>query len=284
MNTLVKQNDEQATNYLASMREIYAQAKKYWGTTLAISIVLLPLLSVYVTYNQVYAAYFALLSIFLLILNSILILVIKYYVKLAASIQELFDSYVFNIQTNPLLIENEDIKEIITKWSDKYIQKYGTEKLKDWYAKELQDKPQQIAVLTAQRINSWWDESLRLSYTIALTILAIILIACMFIVGLLNHLSLEEFIMTVMLPSVPIMQLVIVEVYKNYLAKNRANKNLKRAKELLRISKSKTVKSREIRSLQDSIFIHRTESPLIFDFIYRISQKSKEKLMKRSSS
>jgi hypothetical protein len=279
MNSVSKQNSKQAINMLAAQRAIYSRAKVYWGAVIVMSGLALPLISVYSIFNKYYAAYAALLSFGILFLNGLVLITIKRMVTNAAAIQDLFDSYVLDVPKNYILIPS-DVNELISEWSAVYFKKHDKSQITDWYAASLRQMGQTKATLTGQSINAWWDGSLRQAYLTGQVTIAGFIILSVLTLGLMQNLSLEDFILAILVPVIPLVQIILSELYKNYVATQGARKNLDKAQGLLNNSTASKV---EIRMLQDSIYLHRVSSPLVFDFIYWLSQKKKELTMINSN-
>lgn len=282
MSTVSKQNGRKAIKLLAAQRALYSQAKRYWALTLILNIIVLPSLSVFVVYNQRYAAFVAIFGITLLLLNGLLILLIQQHIRTAATVQELFDNYVLGIPLNAIIVDQPNLDETVAYWSTRYLSRHTDKRLKDWYATSLKTMPQTLATLTGQTINSWWDSGLRTTYTFLLCTTAILITGLLFTLGLMRNLDLESFVLIVMVPITAPVQILASECYKNIQAASRAQKNCNRAKILSEQSKSKTIAIADIRALQDSIFVHRVSSPLVFDFIYWLTRKQNELTMKKA--
>lgn len=283
MNTISKQNSSESIDMLAAQRMMYSYAKRATGVGLSINLILMPTLTVLSIYNQDFAAYIATFSLLVLIYNALSFIYVKKRVKSAASVQELFDSSVLNIPLNPLIVDDADISEDIEIWSRKYFKHHTDTSLKDWYAPKLKKYNQLKATLTGQRINSWWDGTLRGTYSFGLVLFLVIIPFFVVILGLMQKLTLEAFILSVFVPIVPVIQTFITEYYKNYQASTNVARNLSRAKELLRKANNGTVQDADIRALQDSIYNHRISAPLVFDWVYWISRKSNEITMNKTS-
>ncbi len=286
MNSIKKQNEKKAIRLLAAQRAIYSHAKKYWALTLLLNIIVVPVFSFATIFKPQFASHIAILGIAVIAINAALYLIIKNYIKTAASIQELFDHHVLEIPLNVIIVNKPDIKEVIEEWADKllnkktFLKKNKDPRLKNWYTISPRWE-QSKAIITAQRINSWWDGSLRTKYTITTTALVIVIFFVLIYVGNMRDLKLKEFILVIIVPMIPAFQTMIVECYKNFQAIKNAEANLNRSKSLLAASETQQVDMADIRALQDAIYSHRITAPLIFDFVYWISRKKNELLMNK---
>ena len=85
--------------------------------------------------------------------------------KLAASIQEKFDTNVLLIDWNKTLLPSKPDDGLILRYYNKYIKKNKLDKLYGWYSNEVLPVKTNIATLLCQRTNCSYDFTLRKRYT-----------------------------------------------------------------------------------------------------------------------
>lgn len=279
----IRQNRSSAVKKLAAQRHLYSKAKILWGLLLILNLLILPPLTIYALYNLFLTPYIGILSIFALLVNVLCGLWIRDLKKAAASIQELFDNEVLEIPLNNLLLSKIDLTEEIELNASRHLKRHGDKKLKNWYPTALSKMPLTKAQITAQRTNSWWDYKLRTNLIYSIVAIMVIIAVFEFIIGVKLRLALNEWIIAVIVPTLPIVQLLGQELYKHWESKEIAAKNLNEAKSLLRLP-LRSNKGTRIRALQDSIFNHRVNAPLVFDWIYFLTRTINETIMKTTAS
>lgn len=279
-NTLQLQNNDKAIQMLAAQRNIYSNAKRIKSLITVLIVVFVPIFSLVALRYTHLAPYSAIFSIAVLAINGILGILLTNMKAKAASIQELFDEYVLGIETNDLIITQTDLTEDIEEYGNAELKKRGKQKLLDWYPKSLSSKTTNGLQVSAQKINSWWDYRLRNSYTIFMAILSVLIVLGLFVLGLIVDLKLSEFVLIVIVPAVPLLQLAFSEIVANYQSAKKASSNLAQANFLLKNLSLPNIDTR-VRALQDAIYLHRSSAPMILDFIYWVSRDKKEGLMKQ---
>jgi hypothetical protein len=205
----------------------------------------------------------------------------------AAIIQERFDCEVLGLPWNPLKANNSIDHELIKEYSDKYNNsKPAMPSIRDWYPTSVEHLPLALGRLVCQRANCWWDSNQRRSYATLLTITLLIVVIGMFIVGLLVKLTLEEFILIIGVPLMPIITLVMRQINEQLEAADRLDR-LKAYTDKL-WHEAVTGLDDEIllmrsRTLQDEIFDGRKRNAPIFDWVFRRLRKDYESQMNHSS-
>lgn len=91
---------------------------------------------------------------------------IKQKKKLAATIQQQFDVYVYNMPWNDRLFgKKKNLDHEVVEHSKSLFHKEGEkEKLLNWYPESVNDMPINEGIATCQRENCWWDAGLRKRY------------------------------------------------------------------------------------------------------------------------
>ncbi len=273
---LYKQSLDVNIDRLLAQRRLYSNAKIKQYILIAITFII-PILIAFVAIffnlkiddtNWVYTIY-AVAAIFG---EKILEIFIDRNKKTAASIQEKFDTNVFDIPENKLLNSvfiDHDIVRKYSKRDKRNLKKVS--KVTNWYSTKIDCLQTNIAILFCQRMNICYDQNIKKKYNILLILLSVITFAILLIVSLINDFSLKIFLLKVILPSIPILNFTYKEINQN--RESVDNLQILREKieaKLNSLSRNHTIEVSELRNIQDRIFNNRTLSPLIPDLIYKL--------------
>lgn len=274
---LKKQDTSENLELLAAMRYYYNKAKILHHINISVS-VLVALSSIYISpwhqeiklWIPVVAGTWALLSLLLLSLE-------KRCTKMAATIQEQFDTNLFEIPWNRILVGDRINPENIKKASTRI--KLGKNQLTNWYV-GLNSPTKELNILLAQRTNLIWDSNQRKKYSILVGIMTLVYFGFVIFYGW--DMTTEKLILTIVIPSAPI----IVHGFKT------ANSNWTRSKECDYLAKdvlqtiesdlllSKKEITQKIRQYQDVIFQKRCDTNLIPNWWYKLWRTEGENIMK----
>lgn len=271
---LKRQNKDIHINELLAQKRVYAIAKNYQGLLIFISVPLPIIISLIVKTNPALineASYiFVLYAIIAAVGEKILESTISRLKKIAASMQETFDTNVLDIPVNETLNLVLIDREIIRRYSKKYKKNPKIiEKVADWYSLAIRKVDTNVASLLCQRTNITYDFSVRKRYKYLVYIISSITIIILFLIALMNDLSLEAFLIEVILPSVPVFMFSYKEINSN----TESIDNLNHLRNLIESALNKTnindnIEKEQLRNIQDRIYNNRLLSPLIPDFIY----------------
>lgn len=197
-----------------------------------------------------------------------------------ALIQQLFDEKVLNIETKAFNFFDKPKDEIIQKYKNKYLNRNNNlNDLKNWYAKDISKASNIAGQIIAQRVNSWWDSSLRKSYQTFLMIISITLAIIMFTTALLQEASLNNFILNFAIPLLPIFNFLIRE-YNEVKSSNEMIAQLHASicsTYDSAITDANIVQlKKEIESNQLMILKHRINGVLTMDWFYKLFKKGYE--------
>lgn len=276
-----EQNTDTCIKYLASQKKIYNTGKLTFTTQVLIAVPIPIIISIIVPllnnaeYNITWT----------FILYSIIATFIELFLegktcdlkKLAASIQELFDSKVLLIDWNSILIPKQPESEVIFHYYNKFVKKYSLDKLYDWYPKEIESVKTNVATLLCQRVNCNYDFTLRKRYSNSILVLALITFIILFVISGIFDITLTSFVTNVLFPSLP----VFVLAYKQIANNKDAIENLNDLKNLIE-SELRTVKITDcidnylIRQIQDKIYLKRINSPLVPEWAYNLLRQNLE--------
>ncbi|MEH7119840.1 S-4TM family putative pore-forming effector, partial [Neobacillus vireti] len=196
-----KQNLEKFIKLLAAQRYLYNKAKKIKANRTYFSLFLIiASLAASIWYNK-WSPYLSILAG----IWTFALLLFKNYEKTiivrAAKIQEEFDTTLFQLPWNNLLVGSKITREIITDANLNF--KGDRSRLQNWYANYNKDSDIQNVIL-CQRANLSWDWRLREAYCSFIMLLIIILFFGEAIYALVEQKSFYGYLVELFIPSIPI--------------------------------------------------------------------------------
>lgn len=279
-----EQDSEPSIKYLAAQKQIYKNGKVTFAFQVLIAVpipILISILTPYFEKNEQNL-------VWVFVLYSILATFLEFFCeekamkqkKLAASIQEKFDTNVLMINWNRTLIPNKPDDELVFRYYNKHVKGNKLDKLYGWYSNELANVKTNIATLLCQRTNSSYDFTLRKRYKNTILLLAGLTFLILFVVAGEFKITLPIFISSVIFPSLP----VFVLAYKQISSNNEAIENLKEIKDLIEselesLCINNSIDSHLIRQIQDKIYLKRINSPLLPEWAYKFLRQNLENEM-----
>lgn len=275
----IEQNKPERLELLRAQRRFYSRAKNYQNFV-AITALLLPLLGI--LFGAEFPAirpYLGYASIALLLLDvAVLSPKQRASSKAGAKVQEQFDTEVLKLDWNKLVagsrVDPEELRAIASgQMSDK-----ETKGLKDWYEGAISRLPLPVGRLLCQRTNVVYDLRVRRMYSGALFFVAGLLGAALLAVGLYHGLKVDQLIISVGLPVLPLVSFVLREYRKQedtIESLTTLKGEIEKVWDKALAGASAEDLTLSSRALQDAIYRHRASNPLVFDWLYnRIRQKS----------
>lgn len=276
-----EQDSETSIKYLAAQKQIYITGK----TTFAFQVLIAVPIPILISIVTPLLGKEEQSIVWIFVLYSIIATFLEFFCenramrlkKLAASIQEKFDTSVLLIDWNKTLIRSKPDDGIILRFYNKYIKKNKLDKLYGWYSNEVLPVNTNIATLLCQRTNCSYDFTLRKRYTNTILLLAVATFLILLIIAGQNGLTVPNFISTVLFPSLP----VFVMTYKQISTNKEAIENLKELKDLIEgtlenLSINDQVEIHLIRQIQDKIYLKRINSPLLPEWAYNFLRQNLE--------
>jgi len=273
---LEKQNRDSHIDELLAQKTIYSRAKNYQGLLILLTVPLPIVISLVIKYNPTLidqSSYiFVLYTIIAATSEKVLESTIDRLKKIAASIKESFDTEVLGIIDNDSLNLVLIDREIIRRYSNK---KRKSQKeidlVTNWYSLEIKKIKTNVASLICQRTNITYDFSVRKRYKFLIIGLSVITFLVLLTISLSRELSLKDFLIEVVLPSIP----VIMFAYKEINSNTESIDNLNHLRNLIEslikeIKIDENIDKHQLRSIQNRIYHNRLLSPLIPDFIYKL--------------
>lgn len=275
---------------LAAASQIYARGKLTLGVQLAFTVLggfASPLAIARFPHLKVWSVFYA-LSVALLDAQ-----VFEPYQaaqrRAGAAVQELFDCDLFELPWRPYIAGEPPLLEAVIKEGSRYTQTHrNLSHLRDWYSPSISRLSLPLARLVCQRTNAWWDSTLRKRYCICLKALLWILTIFVFALGIARGMTVDIFVLSVLAPLTPAILWGAREIRKN----SSASEHLERMQVYLdRTWKSAIEGNRSADDLyaesiliQNQIFHSRSESPFVFNWLYKALRGEKEKTMHEVAS
>lgn len=285
---LIRQNKDIHINELLAQKRVYSIAKNYQGLLIFISVPLPIIISLLVKTNPTIideASYvFVLYTVMAGIGEKILTSTIDRLKKIAASIKETFDTIVLDIPVNETLNLVLIDREIIRRYSLKYKENQKiVKKVTDWYSLAIRKVETNVASLLCQRTNITYDFSVRTRYKFLVYVISVITFTVLLVIALMNDLSVQGFLIEVVLPSIPVFMFAYKEINSN----TESIDNLNHLRNLIESTLAKTniddnIDKEHLRNIQDRIYNNRLLSPMIPEFIYNFLRPKLEDEMNYS--
>lgn len=199
--------------------------------------------------------------------------------KEAARVQELFDSGVLDIQWNDFKAGEMPDRGKIKELSEKYRNANSNfDDFVNWYGPPIHRLPLFQAKNACQLVNLYWEIELRRRYTVIPTAAAVILGLAVLVSGFMMKMTLETFLMSLLLPVFPALKWLIGEIRAQKSSLDLLEKLKKHADKLwanaLLPDANEAAITVETRNLQNEMFVYRYTNHPIFDFIYNRLKKT----------
>jgi hypothetical protein len=284
-----RQNEPALLEKLAAQRRLYSDAKSILATEIILSVPAVIVWSFLILPWPELKVWAAAWGIAISLADVTLLAPWQKKIKeRAAKIQEAFDCEVLEIPWNRPKAGNPTDAESIFSASKRY-RRHDPEysQLKNWYATDINRVPNHFARLICQRASLRWDGEQRRQYSIGVLVLLLLLGTLLFIVNLLASAALKDLILSGVVPLMPAIILGIRQFAENREAAERIDHIKQEIETLWNSALSGTTDagtlSQRCRELQDDIYDHRRQSPLIFDWVYNRLRASQEEEMARGS-
>jgi len=279
-----EQDSDTSIKYLAAQKQLYMNGK----TTFAFQVLIAVPIPIIISIVTPLLGKDEQSIVWIFILYSIITTFLEFFCedramklkKLAASIQEKFDTSVLLIDWNKTLIPSKPDDGLILRYYNKYIKKHKLDKLYGWYSNEVRPIDTNIATLLCQRTNCSYDFTLRKRYANTILLMAASTFIILLIVAGQSGITIASFISNVLFPSFP----VFVLAYKQITSNNEALENLKELKDLIEneletLKINNVVDKYIIRQVQDKIYLKRINSPLLPEWAYNFLRQNLEEEM-----
>ncbi|NDO83738.1 hypothetical protein CJP72_24235 [Citrobacter sp. NCU1] len=282
------QNQPEMINLQAAQRELYSVVKKYLTYSFMLAVFVPTMASaIYLVLNFFPGYTFPWLKISLtvygfimLFINNLLLNHISSIKKIAARIQEEFDTCLFAMEWNDVVAGKRPRPNEWVEPSDRHLKKNGSSNLTNWYLNYSIALPSPVMTLLCQSKNLGWDSRLKI---IISNVLSVVLVV--------NGIMLLVLAIMINPPVVNIFSLIallapVYQFYYRYVSENK--KSVARADELRQKVESeldKIIESGEFdeghlkklsRNIQDQIFIYRSSGNPVPDRIHQYNRVKDE--------
>lgn len=288
MNNISKlQNDEKYLDCLASQRQIYSDAKVVSLAKVALNIpvpLTLSVVAICFSSFKVYSAFLG--TVIVLASNTWLRSWEESLKEKAAKIQERFDCDVLGIDWHePKVGKSPDPEDVVMN-SLRYKKRFSYETLLNWYPM-VDGIKIEFARLICQRSNCRWDSNIRRQSALILKFIGYGLIFLIIPIGFFLKMGLVEFHLSLIAPLTPL----AIFAFDTARQLDKSADKLDRLKvhsydlwnQALNRKKTDLELAQESRFLQDELFDHRRNSPLIPDLIYHFFRNKNEIEMQKTA-
>ncbi len=206
----------------------------------------------------------------------------------ASKIQEIFDCEVFQLPWNALKAGDKPDPELIIEQSNKYKKwAHRMPAITNWYPAEVDELPVHVGRIICQRVNCWWDAQQRRRFATWVVMGTIGVFIILFLISYFSGITLEKFILNVVVPFLPAALLGIRQYQEHMETANKLDA-LKVHSEDIWAKALSNAPEDELktmsRNLQDEILESRRGKPFVLDSIYKRFQPSFEKQMNYSTA
>ena len=277
-----RQNEEKCIAMLAAQRQLYSDAKKLDWTSTVLSVLIPFLLScilLFVPKDSPVGVISYIVSIVSMIFSFCVSGHIKNEKRMAAFIQQKFDTYVYIMPWNRRIFgDDKNVSSEIAQYSEKILSNRAEkEKLKNWYTVEADRKPLNEGILVCQRENFTWDAGLRKRFRMLSIGVVVLLSGAVLIMGVILNESVIELLCRIAF-LVPMLQWLFETV-------KMLNEDLDNLNELDAAINSKSEKSMEdLQDIQKLIYEHRKGCYTIPNRFYNLFKNNDEDRAHRMAS
>lgn len=286
---LEKENQPENIARLAAQQEMYYQAKRLFMLQFIVTVgvtIVLAVIGIVLSYfvsgvdtNWVRGGYGMMAAtVDLFFLNHF----INQLRQKAASVQELFDCDVLDVEWNKVCVGDKPKPEDIKKYADKHLKRVKSDnKLRTWYAETIKDVDGPAAKVICQRSNFGYDASIRKSFLYWLVGIALVILLIVLALALITNAQTRTIVTMSLLPILPIL------IFLGKLAKEHRtslqnldslNSNLMGVWADILAGRNNGGETR-IRQIQDKIYLNRKTSPLIPEWFYDWKRPALEQQM-----
>jgi len=207
--------------------------------------------------------------------------------KSAAKAQEQFDCIVLDLPWDDFSVGAKLPPETIHAASLKHLKGQQDSILKNWYPVAVGKVPLYLARIICQRTNLWYDAKLRRQYGSGSIGLTIVISMLLVFIGMVRGLTLDSFVLTVLAPAAPIIIWGAREYFRQRETCEVLDQLRSGAEALWQRAKTAACSeadcTNQSRQFQNAIYLRRSNSPLIFDWMYKLQRQRLEVQMNRGA-
>lgn len=201
----------------------------------------------------------------------------------AAKAQEQFDCVVLQLPWDDFTVGPRLTPETVRAAETKYGSGKGDTPVADWYPPAVSQLPIHLARIVCQRTNIWYDAKVRRWYGTAAIDLTVALSLVFIAISLGEGLTVETLVLSVLAPAAPVLIWGLREWFRQRDTADGLERLRSEAEKLWQRAISGACSEQqctiESRQYQNAIFDRRSNSPLIFSWIYKIKRSALEDQM-----
>lgn len=274
-----RQNTEESIRYLHAQRYAYKIAKCIYMWRMFLSIVW-PIIAVilYFACDNKFANEILIVSSLILVATFIMELYEKKYTVIGATIQEQFDTTIFNMKWNLALVGEKISHEKIYTLAEK--EKTEISKLKDWYT-GINTNDEIEYTLKAQKTNIAWSIRQKEIFRGFLLIMAILILLAFILIASWKNFLMTDFFITLFFPTISL----FIYLIKGWVDFSQQVNELKRiTSQINSLLESEKTSKYHLRFIQDSIYVYgRVPNNIIPDVLYNKLRKKLEEIFKKTN-
>ena len=283
MSIYTTQNSKRNLQLLGAYSTLYSNAKSIMGSRIFISVLVTiigTLVALWIPSTQTIVG--AVGGSWALISEMFLKSLEKRKIKEAATVQEEFDTSLFELSWNQSLVGNKIAPEIII--SSNRLFKGDRNKHKNWYPSPGNSK-RPLDVLLCQRSCVVWDWRLRKLFMNSVVAFVVLLLVAEIIFAFYFNLTVLRFILTLLLPSSSIFLIAYEVIKDNFELLSLRQRMEDKISKLLNLNKNtgRTVTVKSCRELQDDLFRLRSTGALVPNWFYMLFRDNFETDMKSAT-
>ncbi|OJD48998.1 S-4TM family putative pore-forming effector [Bacillus sp. L27] len=274
-----RQNTEESIRYLHAQRYAYKIAKCIYMWRMFLSIVW-PIIAVilYFACDNKFANEILIVSSLILVATFIMEFYEKKYTVIGATIQEQFDTTIFNMKWNLALVGEKISPEKIYTLAEK--EKTEISKLKDWYT-GINTNDEIEYTLKAQKTNIAWSIRQKEIFRDFLLIMAILILLALILIASWKNFLMTDFFITLFFPTISL----FIYLIKGWMDFSQQVNELKRiTSQINSLLESEKTSKYHLRFIQDSIYVYgRVPNNIIPDVLYNKLRKKLEEIFKNTN-
>lgn len=275
-----RQNDVEALRLLVAQRRLYRKAKRWLGLRwIGMIIIGLAAPVVTVAWQSSAVVIGAIAGVWLFFGRTLLLLAQGSLTVRAATIQEQFDFYVFQMPDNANRSKLPTLEEIaaVAGPDDQIVAVATKEELLDWYPIDTNDSGA-TAVAIAQRANASYTDRLLRTTAIAWAITTAVWSLLLIVLSVVLDISLSTFLLGVALPVLPA-YLDVVQYVSGVWRSASDRRDLAQLIEERLTGDDGPVEAQDLLVWQERLFELRRSAPEVPDSLYKLRRKINERAM-----
>ncbi|THH37817.1 S-4TM family putative pore-forming effector [Neolewinella litorea] len=280
MSIATKQNDDWSIKLLRAQRRSYNLAKRFALVDKALMFLSLISPAIIIYADRLQSIKTITIWTFVLIILSIVVKrFIKAHTNNGAIIQEMFDTRLFGLEWNDILIPKPILDSDIVSLSKKQDDKF----LLNWYPVEIDQVPNKdVQILLCQRSTMAWDANIKARFILVYMLLFVLYYLLYIVIGTKNDLNLYEIILFAA-PSFSFMRTSITEMIEISKQVQRQREVIQRTSNVIEkysLDQHVEIKNSTLRQVQDSIYLNRVSRAKVPNWLYWLFRTDDENSMK----